>query len=215
MTMKLFTYWRSTAAYRVRAALHLKGLAFESESIHLVKNGGEQHGEAYRAINPQGLVPALVTESGQTITQSMAIMEYLEAKYPDTPILPESMAAQAECRAMAQMVVSDVHPLNNLRVMKYLKMQGWEQDQVDEWYAHWIHQCFTGLETMAQKRTSSFLNAEYPCISDICLVGQIYNANRFSVPMSDYPELMSINARCLALDAFQKAIPENQLDAGS
>lgn len=211
--MKLYTYWRSTAAYRVRAALLLKGLAFESESVHLVKGGGEQHGESYRTLNPQGLVPTLVTESGDTINQSMAIMEYLESQYPDPPLLPSDPIEQAQTRAMAQMVVADVHPLNNLRVLQYLKKQGWEQEQVDDWYAHWIHQGFAALETMVQNRTTSFMNADFPCISDICLVAQIYNANRFVVPLTDYPALLEINDRCLQLEAFQKAMPENQFDA--
>ena len=216
--MKLFTYWRSTAAYRVRMALNLKGLAYEAESIHLVKGGGEQHGEAYRTVNPQGLVPALITDNSETITQSMAIMEYLEAAYPEVTLLPEGVVAQAQCRAMAQNIVSDVHPLNNLRVLQYLKRpysdkEGWQQDQVDDWYAHWIHQGFAALEKMLAGSTHEFMNADYPCFSDICLVAQIYNANRFEVPLDAYPKLLAVNARCLELDAIDQARPENQFDA--
>lgn len=211
--MKIYTYWRSTAAYRVRMALNLKGLAYEAESVHLVNNGGEQHGEAYRAVNPQGLVPALVTDDGETITQSMAIMEYLEAEYSKVPLLPEGAVAQAQCRAMAQSIVSDVHPLNNLRVLQYLKKQDWSQAQVDDWYAHWIHQGFAALERVLADSHHDFMNADHPCISDICLVAQIYNANRFEVPLEAYPKLLDINARCLVIEAIDKARPENQFDA--
>ena len=216
--MKLFTYWRSTAAYRVRMALNLKGLVYEAESIHLVKGGGEQHSEAYRSVNPQGLVPALITDNSETITQSMAIMEYLEAAYPEVALLPEGAIAKAQCRAMAQSIVSDIHPLNNLRVLQYLKRpysdkEGWQQDQVDDWYAHWIHEGFTALEKMMADSKYDFMNADHPCFSDICLVAQIYNANRFEVPMDAYPKLLAINERCLSLDAIDQARPENQFDA--
>lgn len=216
--MKLYTYWRSTAAYRVRMALNLKGLAYDAESVHLVKGGGEQHSATYRALNPQGLVPALVTDDGDVITQSMAIMEYLEAEHPEVALLPTGAVAQAQCRAMAQMIVSDVHPLNNLKVLQYLKSphsdkEGWQQEQVDEWYAHWIHQGFTALEQMLVDSKYDFMNADYPCISDICLVAQVYNAQRFNVPLDAYPKLSAINARCLTLNAIDQARPENQFDA--
>ncbi|WP_223787690.1 maleylacetoacetate isomerase [Marinicella meishanensis] len=208
--IKLYTYWRSTAAYRVRIALNLKGLAYQAIPVHLVKDGGEQHQAAYRSLNPQGLVPALVTEADEVITQSMAIMEYLEATYPDIAILPNGPLAQARCRAMAQVIVSDIHPLNNLRVLQTLK-KSWNQSQVDVWYAHWIHEGFKALEQQLAERKTSFMNEMYPCISDICLVGQIYNANRFKVPLDDYPSLLEINRRCLELPAFQQAAPEAQL----
>jgi maleylacetoacetate isomerase len=208
--LKLYTYWRSTAAYRVRIALNLKGLDYESLPIHLVKGGGEQHSAEYRAVNPQGLVPALVTEGGEVINQSMAIMEYLESTYPDIAILPADVLGQARCRAMAQIIVSDIHPLNNLRVLQTLK-KSWDQAQVDEWYAHWIHEGFTALEAMVEQSKTSFMNEQYPCLSDICLVAQIYNANRFNVPLDDFPRLLEINQRCLELPAFIKASPEAQL----
>jgi len=208
--LKLYTYWRSTAAYRVRIALNLKGLDYKPLPIHLVKDGGEQHSAAYRAVNPQGLVPALVTEGGEVINQSMAIMEYLESTYPDIAILPADTLGQARCRAMAQMIVSDIHPLNNLRVLQTLK-KSWNQTQVDVWYAHWIHEGFKALEAMLADSKTSFMNEMFPCISDICLVAQIYNANRFNVPLDDYPRLMEINQRCLELPAFQDAAPEAQL----
>ena len=210
MMLKLYTYWRSTAAYRVRIALNLKGLDYESIPIHLVKDGGEQHQAEYKAVNPQGLVPALVTEGGEVINQSIAIMEYLETTYPDISILPVDALGQAKSRAMAQMIVSDIHPLNTLRVLNMLK-NSWNQTQIDVWYAHWIHQGFTALEQMLQGSKWSFMNEMFPCISDICLVAQIYNANRFNVPLNDYPKLLEINQRCMELPAFKKAAPEAQL----
>lgn len=208
--IKLYTYWRSTAAYRVRIALNLKGLDYQPMPVHLVKDGGEQHQPEYKALNPQGLVPALVTEGGAVINQSMAIMEYLEESYPDIAILPIDAIKRAQTRAMAQMIVSDIHPLNNLRVLQFLK-KSWSQSQVDVWYAHWIKQGFGALETMLKGSNNSFMNEMYPCISDICLVSQVYNANRFNVPLGDYPRLMAINNRCLELPAFQEASPEAQL----
>ncbi len=211
--MKLFTYWRSTAAYRIRIALNLKQLDYHSESIHLVKDGGEQHLATYQQVNPQSLVPTLVTDQGVTITQSMAIMEYLEEAFPEVPILPKNLENRAACRSLAQIVVADIHPLNNLRVLQYLKGCDWQPDQVDAWYAHWIHQGFQAMETIAKNRQTSYLNADHPCVSDICLVAQIYNANRFQVPLTAYPNLLAINDYCLELDEFQQAMPENQFDA--
>ncbi len=208
--LKLYTYWRSTAAYRVRIALNLKGIDYESIQVHLVKDGGAQHKAAYKALNPQGLVPALLTEQGEVINQSMAIMEYLESAYPTVPILPTDTISQANARSMAQMIVSDIHPLNNLRVLKYLK-QDWGQEQIDQWYAHWIHEGFTALESMLEGSDYHFMNADYPCFSDICLVAQIYNANRFNVPLVKYPKLLKINQYCLELEAFKNAAPEQQL----
>jgi len=209
--LKLYTYWRSTAAYRVRIALNLKGLRYESIPVHLVKDGGEQHQPAYKALNPQGLVPALVTEDSEVINQSMAIMEYLESAYPDVSILPVGAVAQAKARSMAQMIVSDIHPLNNLRVLKYLK-QDWSQEQVDQWYAHWIHEGFNALELMLSGGKTDFMNTDYPCVSDICLVAQIYNANRFEVSMKSYPRLREVNQRCMELTAFKDASPAAQMD---
>lgn len=208
--LKLYTYWRSTAAYRVRIALNLKGLEYKSIPVHLVKEGGEQHQPAYKALNPQGLVPALITEGGEVINQSVAIMEYLEESYPDISIMPVGALERAQTRAMAQMIVSEIHPLNNLRVLQLLK-KSWSQSQVDAWYAHWIHEGFGALEQMLQGSNLSFMNAMYPCISDICLVAQVYNAKRFEVPLNDYPKLVEINQRCMELPAFQEAAPEAQL----
>lgn len=207
--MKLYTYWRSTAAYRVRIALNLKGLDYESVPVHLVKDGGQHLQAEYLAVNPQGLVPALQTAEGEVINQSMAIMEYLETVYPEVPILPAEPLQQARCRATAQMIVADIHPLNNLRVLKKLKAS-WEQSQVDAWYAHWIHQGFAALEQLQADVETPFMHADLPCVSDICLVAQIYNANRFAVPLEAYPRLLEVNQRCLELPAFQAAAPEAQ-----
>jgi len=211
--LTLFSYWRSTAAYRVRIALNLKGLDYETKPVHLVKDGGEQHKEPYRGVNPQGLVPSLVTPEGAVITQSVAIMEYLEELQPSPSLLPQDPVKRAQCRAAAQTIVSDIHPLDNLRVLQYLKKQGWQQDQVDDWYAHWIHEGFKALEEQASTGKNQFMHADYPCLSDICLVAQIYNANRFDVPLDDYPRLTEINTRCLVRNEYANAAPEQQPDA--
>lgn len=211
--IKLYSYWRSTAAYRVRIALNLKGLAYDIKPVHLVRHGGEQHQDAYRGVNPQGLVPSLVTSEGAVITQSVAMMEYLEELQPSPSLLPQDPVKRAQCRAAAQSIVSDIHPLDNLRVLQYLKKQGWQQDQVDDWYAHWIHEGFRALEQQVEAGTTDYMHADYPCISDICLVAQIYNANRFNVPLDDYPRLTEINDRCLVLNEFANAAPEQQPDA--
>lgn len=211
--LTLYSYWRSTAAYRVRIALNLKNLDYETKAVHLVKDGGEQHQAGYREVNPQGLVPSLVTKEGHVMTQSMAILEYLEECQPAPSILPEDAIRRAHCRAAAQTIVSDIHPLDNLRVLQYLKKQGWQQDWVDTWYAHWIHEGFKALEQQTSSGKTQFMHADYPCISDICLVAQIYNANRFQVPLDDYPRLTEINERCLVLKEFANAAPEQQPDA--
>ena len=211
--LTLYSYWRSTAAYRVRIALNLKGLDYETKAIHLVKDGGEQHSDAYRGVNPQGLVPSLVAADGAVITQSLAIMEYLNERQPEPALLPENPVTRAQCRAAAQTIASDIHPLDNLRVLQYLKKQGWQQDQVDDWYAHGIHQGFKALEQQLKTGTTDYMHDDYPCISDICLVAQIYNANRFEVPLDDYPRLVEINKRCLVLNEFANAAPEQQPDA--
>ncbi|MCF6239019.1 MAG: maleylacetoacetate isomerase [Candidatus Marinimicrobia bacterium] len=212
--LKLYTYWRSTAAYRVRIALNLKNLKYQSIPIHLVKNGGEQNSDQFKTLNPQALVPALQTETGEILTQSMAIIEYLEENYPDNTLLPESTTARAQCRAMAQVIACEVHPLNNLRVLKYLKSQQWQQQQVDDWYHHWVHQGFIAIEKSLDERTHQYMFADYPCLSDIVLVAQIYNARRFEVCLDAYPNIQKIEAMCSKLSAFEDARPENQHDKG-
>jgi len=213
--MKLYGYWRSTAAYRVRIALHHKGIDFENLSVHLVKNGGEQHEAAFRDLNPQGLVPLLV-DGDIKINQSMAILEYLEEQFPRDALLPSDSVARAKVRAICQTIVSDIHPLNNLRVLQYLKNE-WNLDDQDKdaWYAHWIEIGFSALEKQLVEFSNEgpFCFGAHLTLADLCLIPQIYNANRFNVLMDYYPRLVAINEACLKLGAFQKALPENQPDA--
>lgn len=212
---RLYSYWRSTAAYRVRIALSLKGIDYHIEPVHLVRDGGEQRAPAYLALNPQGLVPTLV-DGDVTISQSSAICEYLEETHPEPPLLPADAAGRARVRAMAQIVACDVHPLNNLRVLQYLQ----RELDIDEagktaWYRHWVAQAFGALETrLAQDPcTGSFCHGEHPGLADLFLVPQIYNARRFQCDMTAYPTLCRIDATCLSLDAFRSAAPEAQPDA--
>lgn len=208
--IELFDYWRSSAAYRVRIALNLKGIDYRQTSIDLV--AGAQGEPSYTsAMNPQGLVPALKID-GQTLTQSLAILEYLDETRPEPPLLPAEPAARARVRALAQVVACDIHPLNNLRILRYLKgplSQG--QDGVNDWYKHWIIAGFDALEKMAGD--SAFLSGDAPGLADICLVPQMYNARRFNTDLGPYPRLVDIDAACRALPAFDKAAPENQPDA--
>ena len=210
--MILYSYWRSTAAYRVRIALNIKQLRYKTESVHLVKNGGEQLMQAYKDVNPQSLVPSLVTEDGDILTQSMAIIDYLDEAYPDTPLYPENPIIKTHVKAMALSIACDIHPLNNLRVLKYLKGQEWQQEQVDEWYAHWIHQGFAAIEKQLEKSAGQFCFSDDVSVADIFLVAQVYNANRFKVSLENYPLIVEINHNCLKLKAFVDAVPENQSD---
>ncbi len=213
--MKLYGYWRSTAAYRVRIALHYKSIDFENISVHLVKDGGEQHAAEYRELNPQGLVPTLV-DGDNRINQSLAILEYLEDMFPRNALLPSEPARKAQVRAVCQMIACDIHPLNNLRVLQYLTNE-WNLDVQDKdaWYAHWIHQGFSALEKQlkAYAADGDYCFGEKVTLADLCLIPQIYNANRFNVLLDDYPRLQAINEACLQHPAFQKALPENQPDA--
>lgn len=215
--IKLYGYWRSTAAYRVRIALNLKQVSYAQEFVHLVKDGGEQHKPEYRSLNPQGLVPTLV-DDGTTIGQSMAILEYLEEKYSHPRLLPEDPKLRALTRQMCQIIACDIHPLNNLRVLKYL---GGElnvgDEQKDQWYQHWIRDGFEALVKIRQQAgiEGSYCMGEELSLADVCLIPQIYNANRFNVPMDGFPGLLAINENCLKLERFQNAIPENQPDAVS
>jgi len=211
--MKLFTYFRSSAAYRVRIALALKGIDHEAVYVHLRR--GDQRAADYAAINPMRLVPTLI--DGPTIlTQSMAILEYLEETRPEPPLLPDDPAERARVRAFAQTVVADIHPLNNLRVLKYLKDEfRIGEERRDRWYTHWVTQGFAALErTLArQPRQGRFCYGDAPGMADVCLVPQIHNARRFNVDLSPYPTLVAIEEACLALPAFDTAAPKNQPDA--
>lgn len=213
--MKLYTYWRSTAAYRVRIALHLKGLRFELEPVHLVREGGEQHRPDYLAMNPQGLVPTLM-DGAHVLTQSLAILEYLDDKQPEPPLLPDDALGRARVRSLAQMIASEVHPLNNLRVLQYLTGELRVSDeQKTAWYHHWLAQGLAPLEKRLanESATGRFCHGDQVSQADICLVPQLYNARRFEFPLDDYPTLRRIDAACRELDAFRAAAPEAQPDA--
>ena len=210
----LYTYFRSTAAYRVRIALHLKQLDYTSHFIHLVKDGGKQHTDAYRNINPQALVPTLI-DGDTTITQSLAIIEYLNECYPDRPLLPDSPTTRAQVRSIAQQICCDIHPLNNLRVLNYLKIEmAQEETSRNRWYQHWISE---GLSAIEEQLTRSGHNSlccfgNAPTIADLCLIPQLYNARRFNCDTRDYPTLLKIEEHCMTLTAFQQASPEQQPD---
>lgn len=212
--MKLYSYWRSTAAYRVRIALNLKGLEYEYQPVHLVRDGGQQHGEEYSRLNPQELVPALV-DGDAVLTQSTAIIEYLEEKHPEPALLPREPAARARVRALAQAVACDIHPLNNLRVLQYLEHQlGIETERRKRWYIHWVMQGFEALEKLLDHPgTGKFCHGGEPGLADLFLVPQVYNAKRFEVDLEPFPIIRRINDACLALAAFADAAPEQQPDA--
>lgn len=213
--LKLTTYFRSTAAYRVRIALNLKGLEHELVPIHLLKDGGEHKTASFLNRNPDGLIPTLETH-GQVLAQSMAIMEYLEEEYPTPALLPSKSLDRAYLRGLAQTIASDIHPLNNLRVLKYLtgKLNA-SEEQKTQWYHHWVATGFKGLETRLANNanTGRFCFGDTPTLADICLIPQVYNALRFNCPMDDYPTINRINQQCLQLDAFANAAPDLQADA--
>ncbi|MGS0692234.1 maleylacetoacetate isomerase [Shewanella sp. 0m-8] len=215
--MTLYGYWRSSAAYRVRIALNLKLLKAEQHSVHLVKDGGEQHQQFYASINAQELVPSLVIkgeEGEQVLTQSLAIIEYLDEVYPQKALLPTKPFDRAIVRAMALSVACEIHPLNNLKVLQYLTGElGMSDEQKAAWYQHWIAQGFGAIEKQLQKHSGLCCFGDSPTLADICLVPQVYNAKRFKVDMSLYPNIERVNAHCLTLQAFIDATPENQVDA--
>ena len=210
--MKLYSYFRSSAAYRVRIALNLKGLDYEMVSIHLTKDGGQQRKPDFVAINPMMRVPALVLSGGEVLTQSLAIIEYLDETYPDPPLLPAEALDRAKARAIAQVIACDIHPLNNLAPLQYIKRQlKHEQPAIDAWYHHWVLQGFTALENMLAP-------GPYACgsrvsLADLCLVPQVYNARRLKVPLEAFPKIVAVDAACLKLPAFDKAQPDKQPDA--
>jgi maleylacetoacetate isomerase len=204
----LYDYFRSSAAYRVRIALNLKGIDFEQRPINLAE--GAQKGEAYRALNPQRLVPMLEID-GHRLTQSLAIIVYLDQLYRDPPLMPSDPADGAHVRALAMAVACDIHPLNNLRVLKYLKGElGISEQAKDEWYRHWVAEGLAALEEMAKPHAGAFLFGDQPTIADICLVPQLYNARRFSVPLTAYPTLLRADETASAHEAFAAAHPDRQ-----
>lgn len=210
--MKLYSYWRSTAAYRVRIALNIKQLDYEYSAVHLVKQGGEHLQKTYQELNPQSLVPALELNDGTVLTQSLAIIDYLQEAYPQNSLYPKDIQQKAQAKAMALAIACDIHPLNNLRVLKYLKGESWQQQQVDRWYAHWIVQGFNAIEKQLQVTAGEYCFGKQVTIADIFLVAQVYNANRFKIVMLDYPLISRINTHCLQQKEFSDAMPENQTD---
>ena len=204
----LYDYYRSSAAYRVRIGLNLKRIAYESRPVDLLE--GAQRSDDYRALNPQGLVPMLEID-GERFTQSLAILGYLDQKFPNIPLLPSRAEARTHVLTMALTVACDIHPLNNLRVLKYLKGElGHSQEEVDAWYRHWIVEGLGALEQMAARRSGGFLFGDAPTMADVCLVPQLYNARRFDVPLDDYPTLLRADENASKLDAFALAHPDRQ-----
>ena len=210
--MILHDFWRSSAAYRLRIALAIKGLSPERRFVHLRK--GEQRDPAYLALNPQGLVPML-TVGDRRMTQSLAIIEYLDEKYPQPPLLPSGPEDRAWVRAIALSIACDIHPLNNTRVLAYLKDPlKLDQATSDAWYHHWVVEGFRALETQLQERAAGrFCLGDTPTLADVCLVPQVANANRFKVDLAPYPRIRAIDAACHALPAFAAAHPARQPDA--
>ena len=209
--MKLYDYFRSSATYRVRIALNLKGLSYDAVPIHLSKDGGRHKTPEYRAINPQMRVPALVLSNGDTLIQSLAIIEYLDEAFPDPALLPVEAVTRAQVRAVAQIIACDIHPVNNAGTLVYLRKLGHNQAQIDEWYASWIFSGFEAIEAMVRPAPYAF--GSHVTIADLCIVPQVFNARRFKVPLDRFPKITSIDAACNKLPAFDKARPENQPDA--
>ena len=210
--MKLYSYFRSSAAYRVRIALNLKGLAYETVPVHLVKEGGHNRRPEFRAINPQMRVPALVVPTGDVLIQSLAIIEYLDETHPEPPLLPKDSIARAQARALAEIVACDIHPLNNIGSLRYLKRElHHEQAAIDAWYHHWVLTGFEALEALV--RPGPYACGGAVTVADLCLVPQVYNARRLNVPLDKFPKIVAIDTACLALPAFDRARPENQPDA--
>jgi maleylacetoacetate isomerase len=210
--VKLYGFFRSSAAYRVRIALNLKNLSYDMAAIHISKDGGRHRLPEYRKINPQMRVPALALSSGDILIQSLAIIEYLDEVYSDPPLLPADDLARARVRAVAQIVACDMHPLNNSGTLAYLRGPlGHDQAAIEDWYAHWVAEGFDAVEDLIRPGPYAF--GAHVTVADICLVPQVYNARRFKVPLERYPKIASVEAACLRLPAFEKARPENQPDA--
>ena len=213
--MKLYTFFRSSASYRVRIALNLKGISCEQAPIHLRRGGGEQLMAAYRAINPQALVPAL-EDNGRILTQSLAIIEYLDEKFPNPPLLPKDPADKAIVRSMALVIACEVHPIQNLRVLNYVKATYNQTDaQVNQWAQHWIDLGLAALQEMivGQPKRGKFCFGDSPTLADICLIPQLGNARRYGCDLAKYPTILDVEKNCNARAAFADAAPENQPDA--
>jgi maleylacetoacetate isomerase len=210
--VKLYSYFRSSAAYRVRIALNVKGLTYETVPVHLIKDGGHNKRPEYRAVNPQMKVPALVTPEGEALIQSLAIIEYLDETHPLPSLLPKDPVARAKVRALAQIIACEIHPLNNTAPLRYLKNQlSQEQSAIDAWYHHWVLEGFEALEALIEP-------GPYACgkdltLADVCLVPQVFNARRLKVPLDKFPKIVGVDAACQTLPAFKRARPDNQPDA--
>ena len=213
--LRLHSYWRSSAAYRVRIGLNLKGLRYQTVPVHLVRDGGEQHQADYAALNPQQLVPTL-THGVRVIRQSLAILEYLDEAWPSPRLLPMTARDRARVRSLAQLVAADIHPLNNLRVLRYFE-NTWSVPQAerDEWVRHWIVEGFSAMEALLadDAATGTYCHGQTPGLADCCLVPQVFNARRFGVDMAAFPTIARIEEACLELPAFADARPEKQPDA--
>jgi maleylacetoacetate isomerase len=208
----LNSYWRATSAYRLRIALNLKGLAYETHSVHLVKNGGEQHSPAYRAINPQGRVPSLVLENGEVLIQSPAIIEWLEETHPSPPLLPKDPMQRARIRAVAAIIGCDIHPLGNVAPLNYLRKNfGADDAACAAWVNNWVTQGFTAIEALIEGGDYCFGKA--PGLADVYLVPQVFAARRFKVPLDQFPKIVHAADHCTSLDPFVRAAPQNQPDA--
>ncbi len=210
--MKLYSYFRSSAAYRVRIALNFKGMTYETIPVHLVKDGGHNRRPEFRGVNPQMRIPTLVAPTGDVLIQSLAIIEYLEEIQPNPPLLPKDPIARAKVRALADIVACDIHPLNNTSPLRYLKREmHQEQSAIDAWYHHWVTEGFEALEALVEPAPYAY--GKEVTMADTCLVPQVANARRLKVPLDKFPKILGIEAACLKLPAFDRARPENQPDA--
>jgi maleylpyruvate isomerase len=210
--VKLYSYFRSSAAYRVRIALNLKGLSYDQVGIHLVKDGGQNLKPEYQAVNPQMKVPSLVLSTGEVLTQSLAIIDYLDEVYPEPPLLPAQAVKRAQARALAQLIACEIHPLNNLAPLRYLKnVLKHDQTEIDAWYHHWVLDGLQALEAMI--RPGPYACGAQVTVADICIVPQLFNARRLKVPLDAFPKTLAVDAALSKLSAFEQAHPNNQPDA--
>jgi len=210
--VKLYTYFRSSAAFRVRIALNLKGLAYEPVFVHLAK--GEHRAAGYAKVNPQGLLPTLELDDGTRLSQSLAIIEYLDEAHPAKPLIPRDVLGKARVRSLSYLIASEIHPVNNLRVLQHLKRAlGQNDDQVNTWYRHWIADGLAKLEAELTGARGKFCHGDTPTMADCCLVPQIFNAKRYQSDLAPYPNTMRVFDACMQLDAFDRAQPSRQPDA--
>ena len=209
--MKLYTYFRSSAAFRVRIALNLKGLKYQPVFVHLAK--GEHRAAEFAGINAQALLPTLELDDGTRLNQSLAIIEYLDEKHPQPPLVPKESLARARVRSLSYLVASEIHPLNNLRVLQHLKRLGQTQEQIDTWYRYWIADGLAKLEAELKGKAGRFCHGDAPTMADCCLVPQIFNAKRFNSDLAPYPTTMRVFEACMTLEAFERAQPSKQPDA--